>query len=561
MLSRRIVVLLLVVLLLIPSAPPPVLAQTQSRTTAYDMLAALNAWRLEQGLWPLRPNPTLEALAWLQLDYLLAQPSLPARELLHDGLTGEKPHDRALWPPYNWPYYTIPARVSLEEITVAQRTVERGITWWKNSPVHNAAATNPNYREVGVAALPYPYGTVFVAVLAGRPNVLPALLHPDGKTLYLTRDTYSGARGGGYLANVTGVRVLDSDGTTPLIDWRSWQATLTLPSPSGNLIYVEYTDGRQTVRTEVDRTRDIFPLPDFVDALRPTGAGMTGATSTPVLTAGVAGNRVAAAGAELSLSPDALLLRILATGPIYLSDIRLFMLQAAAPPSVVLLSDLFGDARAAGPGSCFLYQVIDLQVAGSRATIPASCTGLLVIQPVAPEGVFWYDSGQDRPLGLFVVSDRGRMLADCRAPDAPCLFNILAGAPPAGAVGGALPVTRQVRLLYDTDSFALLNIGGQRLDISGLSFTNGTQIMHANVWNTASNTASMYSFPSGDCLQVWPQNIRQQDHPSGCKVRHAWVAVRANQVFWTSGTFEVRASGVTIGTCETEAGECVVELP
>ncbi len=151
----------------------------------------------------------------------------------------------------------------------------------KNSPVHNAAATNPNYREVGVAALPYAYGTVFVAVLAGRPNVLPALLHPDGKTLYLTRETYSGARGGGYLANVTGVRVLDSDGTTPLIDWQAWQPTLTLPRPSGNLITVEYTDGRQTVRTEVDRTRDIFPLPDYVDVLRPTGAGMTGATSVP----------------------------------------------------------------------------------------------------------------------------------------------------------------------------------------------------------------------------------------------------------------------------------------
>lgn len=554
--SRRFVLLLLAVLLLIPAPIPPAAAQTQSRTTAYDMLAALNAWRLEQNLWPLRPNPTLEALAWLQLDYLLAQPNLPARELLHDGLTGEKPRDRALWAPYNWPYYTIPARVSLEEITVAQRTVERGITWWKNSPVHNAAATNPNYREVGVAALPYAYGTVFVAVLAGRPNVLPALLHPDGKTLYLTRETYSGARGGGYLANVTGVRVLDSDGTTPLIDWRSWQPTLTLPRPSGNVITVEYTDGRQTVRTEVDRTRDIFPLPDYVDALRPTGAGMTGAASATILTARTAGDRVAAAGAELALSPDSLLLRISTTGPLYLANIQFLVLQAAAPPTIVRLSDLFGDSRAAGPGSCFLYQVT-----GRPVTIPQGCTGQVVLQQVAPEGVFWYDSAQAQAWGLFVVSDRGKPLADCRTPGGPCLFNIPAGAAPAGAAGGALPVTRQVRLIYDANSFTLLNIGGQRLDISGLSFSNGTQTLHASVWNTPSNTASLYSFPSGDCLQVWPQNVRQQAHPTGCKVRHAWVAVRANQTFWTGGAFEVRASGTTIGTCQTEAGECVVDLP
>jgi uncharacterized protein YkwD len=126
--SRRFVLLLLAVLLLIPAPIPPAAAQTPSRTTAYDMLAALNAWRLEQNLWPLRPNPTLER--WPGSSSITAGPAQPARrDLLHDGLTGEKPRDRALWAPYNWPYYTIPARVSLEEITVAQRTVERGITW------------------------------------------------------------------------------------------------------------------------------------------------------------------------------------------------------------------------------------------------------------------------------------------------------------------------------------------------------------------------------------------------------------------------------------------------
>jgi hypothetical protein len=204
------------------------------------------------------------------------------------------------------------------------------------------------------------------------------------------------------------------------------------------------------------------------------------------------------------------------------------VLQAAAPPAIVRLADLFGDSRAAGPGSCFLYQV-----AGRPVTIPQGCTGQVVLQQVAPEGVFWYDSAQDQAWGLFVVSDRGKPLADCRTPGGPCLFNIPAGAAPAGAADGGLPVTRQVRLIYDANSFTLLNIGGQRLDISGLSFSNGTQTLHASIWNTPSNTASLYSFPAGIASRSAAERPAAAQ-PTGCKVRHAWVAVRANQTFWTA---------------------------
>ena len=289
-----------------------VAAQGPAQPTAFDMLAALNEWRLEENLAPFRPNPTLEALAMLQARYLLAQDDIPPN--IHDGITGERPRQRARWDPYNWPYYDIPARLNLEEISVAQHTVEEGIDWWKHSDIHRRAATNPNYREVGVVALPYAYGTLFVAVLGGRPNVFPALIHPDGRTLYLTRETYWGARGDSYLVNVTEVRLLEAN-RTPLTDWQPWQATLPMPAISGDTFYVEYTDGEQTVATEVDVHQDIFPLPDYVRALAaltPTPEALTILTSS-------AGPDEPVDGADVVLmaGPRSLVLRVEAEAALY----------------------------------------------------------------------------------------------------------------------------------------------------------------------------------------------------------------------------------------------------
>ncbi|MBN2472591.1 MAG: hypothetical protein JXN59_17835, partial [Anaerolineae bacterium] len=70
---------LLVCVALLLAGIGPALAQggLTSSPSASGMLAALNEWRLEEGLAPLKPNPTLEALAYLQLQYILALPNIP----------------------------------------------------------------------------------------------------------------------------------------------------------------------------------------------------------------------------------------------------------------------------------------------------------------------------------------------------------------------------------------------------------------------------------------------------------------------------------------------------
>ncbi|MBN1963848.1 MAG: hypothetical protein JW910_04340, partial [Anaerolineae bacterium] len=91
---RYLPVVLLVLIALAMSVPllsSPARAQSDDPqpSTTFEMWAALNAWRLEQDLAPFAYNPALEAMARLQVEYLLAQPNLP--ENLHDGLLEENP--------------------------------------------------------------------------------------------------------------------------------------------------------------------------------------------------------------------------------------------------------------------------------------------------------------------------------------------------------------------------------------------------------------------------------------------------------------------------------------
>lgn len=55
------------------TAAQPAVANDTAK--AADILAQVNAWRVENGLWPLTVNPTLDALAMAQASYVL--PFLP----------------------------------------------------------------------------------------------------------------------------------------------------------------------------------------------------------------------------------------------------------------------------------------------------------------------------------------------------------------------------------------------------------------------------------------------------------------------------------------------------
>lgn len=553
--ARRGLLLLLVILPLVGvfllTAVPPLIAQENDQTLADDMFAALNEWRLEQNLAPFQYNPTLEALAMLQLRHVLALPNIPPSDYIHDGILGEGPRDRGLWPPYSWPHYDNPARVNLVEIIVAQPTVAKGIVWWKNSPIHNESVTNPNYREAGVVAMPYEYGTVFVAVLAGRPNVLPAMIHPDGATLYLTQDSFWGAAlNQDYLAEVTEVRLLDSD-QTPLIDWQPWTATLPLPDVSGDTLVVEYTDGTQTVTTTVNITEDIFPLMGYESvAVNAAEEEVAEVSTTEAPTPNVA---------EVSIiqhDAEALIFHVATTAPLYLADFLLLPLSATINPGA-MFSDAFAGIRFARPDSCFV-----LWVTGAEPpALPGACTGAVIMQPLDAADAFWRTAEQQPVNRMFILDDDGALLDDCLPETDTCTFTVAAAAPPATGKNFQRIISKRLRLVYNDNSVAIINESGQYLDLYGLTLTNGTVSVQAYRWAESMSGADLGHFPTGDCIQVWPSNTRIQPTPSGCTNRQGWMTIRQREVFWRGETFDVLYNNRPLATCELAKGECEIELP
>lgn len=311
--------LMISTLLLIALSMLPAPAAAQDTREAGTVIAALNAWRLEQGVWPLRLNDTLRALAEDQASYLLSLAALPEGGEIHRGRGGEFPPERARRAPYNWPSYNRPEQIALTEIAYDGRDVGAALGFWKSSPLHRTAALNPVYREVGVAALPDGEGYLYIVVLGARPNVLPALVNPDAGLLYLSDERYSYASGDRWIHNAARVRFFDAEGRPLGNGWQPWQMTLPLPLDAGDRLFVMTSDGMVDVLTEVDLQESAALLPQGMVARVPSptpGASSTpiaiagptvtpGATSTPITVLGPTPTPRALPGAAPSATPGA----------------------------------------------------------------------------------------------------------------------------------------------------------------------------------------------------------------------------------------------------------------
>lgn len=250
--------------------------------------AQLNAWRLGLELGPLAANDTLAQMAFDQAAYLAGMTSLPRTQFIHNGRQGEGPRVRALWPEYGWPDFGITGQIVLSEITwVGER--QDALDFWHESRVHRESATNPWYREVGVAAVPYRRnritGYIFVAVLGSRPNVLPALADPQGGSLYLTNETFNGGRGE-RMRSAQQVRLFDGDGRPLTNGWIPWAAKLQIPEGAGSAISVLYSDGTTQTLGRASTMPGDIPLPGYEGAWRaqPATFGLAVPTAAPTLT-------------------------------------------------------------------------------------------------------------------------------------------------------------------------------------------------------------------------------------------------------------------------------------
>ena len=284
----RTAALLLTLLLLILTAQTSP-ASAQDPIQAERVIAAINAWRLEEGKWPLQPNDTLQKMAEDQAAYLLTLPALPEGGDIHIGRNGDDPRARARRAPYNWPTYTRPEQITVTEIAYDGRTVSAAMTFWRGSTIHRNAALNEIYREIGVAAMPHDDGYLYIVVLGARPNVLPALVDSQNRLLYLTDERNSYARGPQWIQSATRVRFFDAEGRPLGSGWQPWARMLPLPQSNGDRLFVMLSDGTVDVLTEVDMQEDaallpqgmVAQLPSPTPASRSTLVATPGPTSTP----------------------------------------------------------------------------------------------------------------------------------------------------------------------------------------------------------------------------------------------------------------------------------------
>jgi uncharacterized protein YkwD len=278
---RRAFLLLIAAVLLFPASPTR--AQSDAESAARDIVAQINAYRLENNLQPLAVNTRLETMARDQALYVTSLPTLPEGNDMHIDGSGRTPRQRALLDSYHWETYGSDVQVSVGE-NAGEGSVSFVMNFWKNSDIHNQALLNPTYREIGAWAIPDKYGYVIFVDLGGRPDVLPVLVDPLTNELYISNEYYT--RGNGdWLREAKTIRLFNASGE-PLTDVIPWQNQMPVPANAGDKLFVLFDDGRTQLIQQVDLQRDWVMLPDTL-ALEPSAAAPAGeaaASATPVPT-------------------------------------------------------------------------------------------------------------------------------------------------------------------------------------------------------------------------------------------------------------------------------------
>ncbi len=123
------------------------------------------------------------------------------------------------------------------------------------------------------------------------------------------------------------------------------------------------------------------------------------------------------------------------------------------------------------------------------------------------------------------------------------------------------PPPPELRLIYDENSFALINVSGRPLNLTELIFESEAGTLEAMRWNIEFLTQPLSGFTAGDCLQAWGTEITELPPPADCRIRHAWIVVSGDALFWRDvQTFTVRNGVERVGLCEVAAGICDVSL-
>lgn len=397
---------------------------------AREILALVNEWRMQETLWPLQTNPTLEAMAIAQASYILPRlADLPDHDesAFHMDANGQNPRERAANSPYNWPSYG-----QLQQMEVGENAGVGGykfvMNFWKTSDIHRRAALSNVYREVGVAAFPYNGNYFYLMDFGARPGVLTALLDSSGNTVYLSNENskYTGITPG----NMT-VRVFDSEGRA-LTGTQPWTPSITFEQRLGGSLYVLFSNTTFQAMTEVDMSQDMALLPGNLNAVvaqaatpalanvvtsvpppaAPTLASFAFPTNTPVAPAALAPLSTSVPTADLLVqyTEHTLVIFNNAGQPVNLSGLSV---GADNPLTVERWNTVASFASDAFPaGSCLM-----VSETGSSPATPTNCKFIRSQLEVSSSRAFW-------KTGSFTINKNGAVLATCQVGASPCAVDL-----------------------------------------------------------------------------------------------------------------------------------------
>jgi hypothetical protein len=409
----------------------PFVHSQETQALIPDLATELNLWRLELGLGPLVYNPTLEAMAISQADYLMSLPDMPLGGDMHTDAQGGDARARSQRDPFNWPTYGHPEFISLTEIA-GVGSIRSALQFWHESPLHNRSVTNPNFRELGIAVRDMNNingDSLFIVVLGGRPDVLTALADPEANSLYLTTETNTWT--GDWIGTVTDYRFLDSD-HQPVSDWTAWELIIPLPTDMGEEFYVEYRDADEH-QTEAAVTiparwssfdTEQEEVEVVAESTRPSGGGLIFATNTPL----------GAPTSQPSITPT-LPLPTATPSP---EPSNVLLLYNARLFTLVPLGDFVDISSMSFRSDDFDFEVADWEAVGDDLnlsalpannclqiwqrdagdfTAPAQCSYVRSVIFLAQNRLFWTQ-------GSFEVLVDDEPVATCQAEDGQCSVSL-----------------------------------------------------------------------------------------------------------------------------------------
>jgi uncharacterized protein YkwD len=242
-----------------PGLAAPARAPIDEGDPAETVLQLINEWRVQEGLWPLRVNTALQTMALAQAEYI--QPrisSITDYDGYHKDAQGRFPPERARQD-YDWPLIggaSAAASIRIGE-NAAVGTPKFAMNFWKGSDIHRRAALSNLYHDVGVAAVPYKTGYVFIVNFGARPDGIAILANLRGDKLYIGNDCLCGQRGE---IKGTKMRLFNAKGA-PITDTMDWKPIVDVDEKWGKNLMVLYTNGTRQQFVSVEIGKDIAILP------------------------------------------------------------------------------------------------------------------------------------------------------------------------------------------------------------------------------------------------------------------------------------------------------------